>query len=303
MGVTPLRRRADARRSTSHVIGSSGLSVLPAVVAFALAVLAPAAVIFHQSLQPNPLGDPSAAHETWGNYDRLLTDPIYRDVMLRTLRVSVIGGVASVLIGLALVVALTAFRRREVSSVWLFLLVAPILSGPVITVLGWMGLFVEGGLGYRVVNALRPLWGGSPGRVAETEIAMTIGTVHFVVPFVVLTLYPIARTVSKDLLEASLTLGVSPVRTVFRVVLPLCRPGILAASIVGLAMALSAFVNARFLGGERNLVLTTLVSQLVNTFNPTLAAASSVLLVGLGLLLVGIYGRVLSRSAAREVSR
>src|SRR5690606_24642405 len=114
---------------------------------------------------------------------------------------------------------------------WLFLLVAPILSGPVITVLGWMGLFIDGGIGYRVVNLLRPLWGSSPGRVAETEIAMTIGTIHFVVPFVVLTLYPIARTVSRDLLDASLTLGVPPVRTVFRVVLPVCRPGIMAASI------------------------------------------------------------------------
>lgn len=303
MGVISRHRVAGTRASTSHVIGGSGLAILPAVVAFAVAVLAPAAVIFHQSLQPNPLGDPDAAHETWGNYEQLLTEPLYREVMIRTLRVSVIGGTASVVIGLALVIALTAFRHREVSSVWLFLLIAPILSGPVITVLGWMGLFVEGGIGYYVVNWLRPLWGGETGRVAETEVAMTIGTVHYVVPFVVLTLYPVARTISKDLLEASLTLGVPPVRTIFRVVLPLCRPGILAASIVGLAMAMSAFVNARFLGGERNLVLTTLVSQLVNTFNPTLAAASSVLLVGMGLLLVGVYGRVLSRTAQQRADR
>ena len=145
MGVR-LRKAGEAPRvSSSHLIGSSGLSVLPVVIAFALAVLVPAAVIFHQSLQPNPLGDPAAAHDTWANYDRLLTDAVYRDVMLRTLRVSVIGGIASVLIGMALVVGLTAFRRREVSSVWLFLLVAPILSGPVITVLGWMGLFIDGG--------------------------------------------------------------------------------------------------------------------------------------------------------------
>lgn len=300
MGViqlSPARGSSRPRVSTSHVIGGSGLAVLPAVIAFAVAVLWPAVAIFRQSTEPNPLGDPNAAHGTWQNYERLLTDPVYQDVVYRTVRVSVIGGVASVLIGLAIVVALTAFRRREVSSVWLFLLVAPILSGPVITVLGWMGLFVEGGVGYHVVNALRPLWGQGPGRVAETEIAMTIGTVHFVVPFVVLTLYPVARTVSRDLLDASLTLGVPPIRTIMRVMLPLCRPGIMAASIVALAMSLSAFVNARFLGGERNLVLTTLVSQLMNTFNPTMAAAASVLLVALGLVLVAIYGRVLSRQA------
>jgi putative spermidine/putrescine transport system permease protein len=136
--------------------------------------------------------------------------------------------------------------------------------------------------------------------VLDTEVAMTIGTVHFVVPFAVLTLYPVARAVPRELLDVSLTLGVKPVATLWHVFLPMCRSGLIAASIIALAMALSAFVNAQFLGGERNLVLTTLVSQLINTFNPTLAAAASAVLVVLGLVLVGAYGRILARLETRR---
>jgi len=283
------------RRPRFRTIGASGLGLLPAIVAFVVAVLWPSIAIFQRSLEANPLADPSRPHGLWDNYLKLFTEPLYVDAMIRTLRVSVIGTLLSLLISLALVIGLTAYRRKEVGSFWVFLLIAPILAGPIITVLGWIGLFVNGGIGFVVVNAVRSLLGIPEGRVLDTEIAMTIGMVHFVVPFVVLTLYPVARAVPRQLLDVSLTLGMRPIATLWRVFLPMCRSGLIAASIIALAMCLSAYVNAQFLGGERNLVLTTLVSQLMNTFNPTLAAASSVVLVVLGLVLVAAYGRILVR--------
>jgi ABC-type spermidine/putrescine transport system permease subunit I len=288
------------KRPRSYLIGASGLGLLPAVAAFGIAVLWPAIAIFQRSLDANPLADPARHHNAWDNYTKLFSEPLYLDAMIRTLRVSVICTVASIVISLAIVVGLTAYRRKEVSSIWIFALIAPILSGPIIIALGWIGLFVNGGVGFVVVNAVRALFGFPEGRVLDTEVAMTIGTVHFVVPFAVLTLYPVARAVPRELLDVSLTLGVKPIATLWRVYLPMCRSGLIAASIIALAMALSAFVNAQFLGGERNLVLTTLVSQLINTFNPTLAAAASAVLVVLGLVLVAAYGRILVRLETRR---
>jgi putative spermidine/putrescine transport system permease protein len=283
------------KRPRLYTIGASGLGLVPAVIAFAIAVMWPAVAIFQRSLQPNPLADPAKAHGAFDNYAKLFSEPLYVDAMIRTFRVSVICTVASIVISLAIVVGLTAYRRKEVSSIWIFLLIAPILSGPIIIALGWIGLFVNDGVGFVVVNAFRALFGYPEGRVLDTEVAMTIGTIHFVVPFAVLTLYPVARAVPRELLDVSLSLGVKPIATLWYVYLPMCRSGLVAASIIALAMALSAFVNAQFLGGERNLVLTTLVSQLMNTFNPTLAAAASAVLVVLGLVLVGAYGRMLAR--------
>lgn len=277
------------------MIGASGLGLLPAIIAFVVAVLWPSIAIFQRSMEANPLADPGRAHLPWDNYAKLFTEPLYVDSMIRTLRVSVIGTVASVLIALMIVIGLTAYRRKEVSSIWIFLLIAPILSGPIITVLGWIGLFADGRTGFVIVNFVRGLFGVPEGRVLDTEVAMTIGTIHFVVPFVVLTLYPVARAIPRQLLDVSLTLGVKPIATLWHVLIPMCRPGLIAGSIIALAMGLSAYVNAQFMGGERNLVLTTLVSQLMNTFNPTLAAASAVVLVVIGLVLVAAYGRILVR--------
>ncbi len=288
------------KRPRLYTIGASGLGLPPAVVAFAFAVLWPSIAIFRRSLEANLLGDPSRPHAAWDNYAKLFSEPLYLDAMIRTLRVSVICTVISVLISLAIVIGLTAYRRKEIGSIWIFLLIAPILSGPIIIVLGWIGLFVNDGVGFVVVNAVRSLFSFPEGRVLDTEVALTIGTIHFVVPFAVLTLYPVARAVPRELFDVSLTLGVKPVATLWRVFIPMCRSGLIAASIIALAMGLSAFVNAQFLGGERNLVLTTLVSQLMNTFNPTMAAAASAVLVVLGLILVAAYGRMLVRLEERR---
>ena len=218
------------RRPRFRVIGASGLGLLPAIVAFIVAVLWPSIAIFTRSLEANPLGDPSRPHALWDNYLKLFSEPLYVDAMIRTLRVSVIGTVLSILFSLALVIGLTAYRRKEVSSIWVFMLIAPILAGPIITVLGWIGLFVNDGIGFVVVNAVRSLLGLAEGRVLDTEVAMTIGMVHFVVPFVVLTLYPVARAVPRQLLDVSLTLGIRPIATLWRVFLPMCRSGLIAAS-------------------------------------------------------------------------
>jgi putative spermidine/putrescine transport system permease protein len=296
LGVQPPRAWLPKRSSRVGItIGGSGLGALPMVIGLGGAIVVPLVALTRQSVAANPL-DPSATAPGLSNYVALITTPTYLDAIVRTVRVSVISSAVSVTIGFVLVLALTLFRRREPrGSLHVFLLVAPLLAGPIVTVMGWVGLFSSGQLGYRLVNAARAVFGLETGRVVETELGMTIGLIHFLVPLVVLTLYPVVRGIPQPLLDASLVLGEPPLRTVWRVVLPLCRPGLMAATIVTLAMAASAFVNARFLGGERNLVLTTLVNQQMNTFNPTGAAASSVLLVVIGLALVTSYGMLATR--------
>lgn len=292
-------RRVAQRRRTNRVgvtIGGSGLGALPMVAGLVVAVVIPVAVLARQSVAVNPLS-PTDSAVGLSNYTALFTTPIYRDAIFRTVRVSLVSSAVSVAVGFAIVLALTMFRRREPrSSLHVFLLVAPLLAGPIVTVMGWVGLFSSGQLGYRAVNLARSLLGLEAGRVIETEVGMTIGLIHFLVPLVVLTLYPIVRGISPELLDASLVLGEPPVHTIWRIVIPLCRPGLMAAVVITLAMAASAFVNARFLGGERNLVLTTLVNQQMNIFNPTGAAASSILLVVIGFALVAGYGALAARA-------
>lgn len=295
----PRPRRMGLRRRGGRVgitIGASGFGAFPMMVGLGAAVVVPIVILARQSVAVNPL-NPTDSAIGLSNYAVLFTAPIYREAIIRTGRVSLVSSAVSVAFGFLIVLALTMYRRREPrSSLHVFLLVAPLLAGPIVTVMGWVGLFSSGQLGYRAVNLARGMLGLEIGRVVETEVGMTIGLIHFLIPLVVLTLYPIIRGISPELLEASLVLGEPPLRTIGRVVIPLCRPGLMAASVITLAMAASAFVNARFLGGERNLVLTTLVNQQMNTFDPTGAAATSILLVVLGSSLVTGYGLLAART-------
>ena len=109
-------RVSPGKRPRSYVIGASGPGLLPAVIAFVVAVLWPSIAIFERSLQRNPLGNPNRLHETWDNYLKLFTEPLYVDAMLRTIRVSVIGTVLSILISLAIVIGLTVIQFRYVEK-------------------------------------------------------------------------------------------------------------------------------------------------------------------------------------------
>ena len=288
-------RTLISRRSNDRVVGRSGAGVLPTLAILILGIGFPAGLILLQSFDPNPLASQaSAEHSLLANYQDL-TAPVYLEAVVRTVRYSFLASTLSVIAGTAIVIAFVGLSGRQRSSLWIVLLLVPILSGPVTTVLGWINLFARGNLGYVIVNALRDLAGLERGRVLETEVGMTVGLVHFLIPFVILMVFPVATRIPPELIEASLTLGNTPLSTVRRVILPLVWPAMLAAALVSLAMSLSAFVNPQFLGGSRNLVLTTLVDQFMTSFRPNLASALAVILIAIGFLLVALYSSALRR--------
>jgi putative spermidine/putrescine transport system permease protein len=143
--------------------------------------------------------------------------------------------------------------------------------------LGWMILLSDGG------PMLQPLqqWGLIGRlRLLGSETGMVIGIVHFVLPFVVLSLANVLRGIPRSLLEAAHSLGASPWQRFRTVTLPLSLPGILAASIIALSLSMSSFIAPHYLGGPADMTLTTLVAQFVlATYNGQLAAAVSVVLL------------------------
>lgn len=284
--------------SEQEPVGATALALLPLAAMLALVVALPLALIFRQSLEPNAL-NPSAAHDTFGNYATLLSVPTYQRALLRTIRLSVLATAVSLVLGVGATIALTAFHhhhwRRAPTSTVVILLITPVLAGPIVLVIGWLNLLSLGGLGYGLVNAVRALLGLETGRVVQTETGTLIGLVQFLTPFVVLVAYPVLRRIPTELYDAALALGDHPLTAVRRVVLPIAMPAVLAAGVVALALSVAAFVTPQFLGGDRNLVMSTLIAQLLGSFNPTLAAAAAVVLATVGLALMVAYGRLVAR--------
>jgi putative spermidine/putrescine transport system permease protein len=256
--------------------GAAWLLLAPAIVLLAILLVVPVAGTAYLSLQPNVIVQFDAPG--LGNFAYLLSKDYYLDAVWRTLRVSGWVTLVSLVAGYAAALALRAVVRGAAATP-IIALSYPVLTGPLIVVLGWMIMLTDGG------PVLRPLIQAGligPQRLIGTETAVVIALTQFVLPFAVLTLYAVLRTIPDDLVDAARSLGASRLQVLIRVLLPLSVPGIVSAVVISFALAASAYVSPYYIGGATKLVLTTMVGQFIlGSFNTELAATAAMLLLGL----------------------
>jgi putative spermidine/putrescine transport system permease protein len=248
--------------------------LLPAALLLIVFLAVPLCATVWLSLSPNVLVHFSGPGI--GNFAYMLSKPYYIGVGLRTLRLALETTAVSLVLGYSGALALRDLPAR-LSGALTLAMTLPILAGPLVVVLGWMILLSDGG------PMLQPLaqW-GLIGRlhILGSEAGTVIGIVHFVLPFVVLSLANVLRGIPETLLEAAHSLGASPWQRFYTVTLPLSVPGILSATIIALSLSMSSFIAPHYLGGPADMTLTTLVAQFVlATYNGQLAAAVSVVLL------------------------
>jgi len=232
----------------------------------------------------------------FGNYSYMLAKPYYLNVTIRTFRLAFETTAAALLIGYPTALALRAVPPRVAGSLSLAMTL-PVLSGPLVIVLGWMILLSDGG---PVIGPLARL-GLIPNiGLLGSETGMAIGIVHFILPFVVLSLAAVLRGIPAPLLEAAGSLGANAWQRFTQVILPLSVQGILSATVIALSLSMSSFIAPHYLGGPSDLTLTTLVAQFVlATYNGQMAAAVSVILLVAMATLILALTIVLSRAVRR----
>ncbi len=103
---------------------------------------------------------------------------------------------------------------------------------------------------------------------------------------------------------AAQNLGAHAVRIFFTITLPLCVPGVAAGSIRVFSLAISAYVTPALMGGPSHPVMPTLIyDQALNLFNWPFGAAISFVLLGIMLLILYLYIRVLRLGKLADILR
>jgi ABC-type spermidine/putrescine transport system permease subunit I len=267
-------RHATTRRRMSPARILPCLLLVPSLLLlFALLVL-PLGIILLSSLQPNVL----LTFEGPGldNYAYLLSKGYYIDVIVRTVRLSLVTTLIAIPLGF--VAALLIARLGDgIRNIALMGLTFPILTGPLAIVLGWMALLTDGGPLFGPLIALGII---GPQRLLGTETAVVISLVQFVLPFAVLTLFTAVSRIPGHLYEAVTSLGGGFWSRLRHISIPLSLPGILSASIICFSLSASSYISPYYLGGAAQQTLTTLVAQFIlATYNSQLAAAAAILLL------------------------
>ena len=237
-----------------------------------------------------------AAGDLGADYAKLLTDPYYFAVLAETMKVSVLVTLLSLLVGYPVAFFMVRFAGRW-NGLIVFFVIAPLLTSIIMRTFGWRVLLARRGLLNTVGGALGLI--GRPESWADDTVAVYIGLVHVLVPFMVLSISAVLQGVDVRLEESARVLGAGRLRTFLHVTLPLSLDGIVTGCLLTFVVTNGSFLTMLLLGGGKITTLALLIYQQFNTTQDVaFAAAMGNVLLGAAVLCFALQYRMLRRRVA-----
>ena len=235
---------------------------------------------------------------TLQNYAKLFQNPIYAQVLFRSMRIAAGVTLLSLLLGYP-VAYYMSFHAGIRKDLLYQLVIVPLWVSYLVrgyawkTILGSEGV-LNGFLQYlHITHAPVSFFLYSP-------FAVVLMLTHIYTPFVFLPLYASLEHIPRNLIEASHDLGATPRATFFRVVLPLSLPGLLAGATFAFVLTLGDFLAPQLVGGPSSIMIANIVQSLFGTaYDWPLGAAISVLILALTVSLLILAGRLEKRWSFR----
>jgi putative spermidine/putrescine transport system permease protein len=233
------------------------------------------------------------ALETMGfaQWVKFLGDPFYLNVVWDTVKLGfyAVGVTTLLAVPLALVwLSASATWQR----VLLFVIILPLLTSVVVRTFAWIVILGREGVVNQTLLALGLI--ATPLRLLQTELGLVIALAQIELPLMLLPLISVLARLPPNLVDASLALGAGRWRTLFRVILPLAAPGLVAGATLVFASASTAFISQGVIGGNRLVYLPLVIwQQSLVVFNWPLAAVAALCLlvsVGAGIVALGMLG-------------
>jgi putative spermidine/putrescine transport system permease protein len=263
----------------------------PSLFVYALFLVVPLAAIGLISFQNFEFYGGIQPGVTLKNYAEVFGDSYYWEIFGRTF------GIAMVVTALCAVLGtFEAIVLHRMANPWksLFLLVVlgPLLISVVVRTLGWALLFGSTGL----VNKALAAVGVGQVQFMYANLGVVIGLTHVLVPFVVISVWASLQRIDPALESAAVSLGASRATVIRRVTVPMAMPGILSGSVIVFALAASAFATPAIIGGRKlKVIATAAYDEFLNTLNWPLGASLAVLLLIANIIVLQLSNRWIER--------
>ncbi|MCV3736701.1 ABC transporter permease [Rhizobium sp. TRM96647] len=212
---------------------------------------------------------------TLENYRQALTEPIYRDLFIRSLWISLVT--SAITVGFSYPVAwFISFHGGAHRNLWLFLVTIPCWTSYLLRVMSWKVILGYGGvLNTGLMSA--GLIDQPITSLLYNANAVVITLVHSWAAFAILPIYVSLQKIDRSLIEAARDLGDGPMRAFLRVTLPLSMPGVVSAFLIVMIPTVGDYVTPKLVGGKDGVMIATAIqAQFGKGANWPLGAALSV---------------------------
>jgi len=206
---------------------------------------------------------------TLENFVAIITTPAYIATSIRTLLIALGVTALCIVFSIPLGIYMAKIARPWVRNLLAVLITLPLWAGYLVKLLAMRLTFTENGF----VNwLLNPLGISGPG-FGIPVVILALAYLWF--PYMALPVFTAIRQLPTNLFDASADLGHKAWPTIFRVVLPLITPAIIAGSVFTFSLSLGDYLAARFVGGSTQMIGSIIASNI--NLNPPVAAAFSMI--------------------------
>ena len=215
-----------------------GAITLVTIALYALFLLYPMAYLIRQSVM-----DPDTGGFTLAYFTKFFSKSYYFDTLINSFKVSITATVLSIAIGTPLAYLFTIFKIKG-KGVLNILIVVASMSAPFIGAYSWILLLGRSGV---ITKFLEGVLHISVGSIYGFKGILLVQSLKFF-PLVFIYMNGAFKNIDNTLMEASANMGCTGVRRLFRVVMALSMPTILAAALMVFMQAFADFGTPMLLG-------------------------------------------------------
>ena len=224
---------------------------------------------------------------------------IHITIYLRTLGVALTVTLMCMVLGFPLAYLL-AHLRDKTANLLLILVLLPFWTSLLVRTTAWMVLMTDGGVFAGLMHFTGVTWflnlvgllNGEP-ELFKTRFATVVAMTHIQLPFTLLPIYSVMKTISPTYMRAAKSLGGTPFYSFLRVYVPQTLPGVAAGCLLTFILCLGYYITPAIVGGPTDQMISGFIERAINSENNWgKASALGVILLTATLILYYVYNKL-----------
>jgi putative spermidine/putrescine transport system permease protein len=218
---------------------------------------------------------------------------IYLHLFWRTLKLSLAITIMTLILGFPIAYLLAILPTKS-SNILLIFVLLPFWTSLLVRTTAWIALLQQQG----VINELLVFTGlvGTDDRpqMIHNQFGSIVAMTHILLPFMVLPLFSVMKTIPKSYVRAAVSLGAHPWLAFWKVYFPNTVPGIGAGAILVFILAIGYYITPELVGGTKGTFISNRIAyHISSSLNWGLGAALGVILLGVVVALYLIYDKII----------
>ncbi|WP_198963411.1 ABC transporter permease [Sinorhizobium fredii] len=186
---------------------------------------------------------------------------IFVNVLGRTLLVAGLVTLFTLLLGYPVAYILT-IAPKAIAGIMMLMVLLPLWTSLLVRTTAWVVLLQSDGIINDVLMALHLT--GERVQLIFTRFGTVVAMMHIQLPFTILPIYSVMRSISTTQLRAARSLGAGPLSAFWRIYAPQTLPGVVAGCLITFILSLGYYITPALVGGPRDQMVSNFISVYIN---------------------------------------